>query len=128
MSRDCVWRDDQQRDPHTEAKSIDYRRYYVIVEPARVVPCHKDSCGLPLRPFHHRIYLLHGPILADARAIWWMLALNACHDPTHSWQISVLCVGHKLVCGDNMLSPQITVTNVIDGIKRGKHVSPLPLR
>src|SRR5215468_3797989 len=75
---------------------------------------------------HHRVQLLHRPVLADAGACRRVLAFpTAGHNPTHRWQVPVEGVHHKLGVGDDVLLPQWTKPDVADGLERGPDESRL---
>ncbi len=124
----------QEGDARAKTKEIGLRRRHVIVEAPEIIPGQKDGRRIPSRPLHDGVHQRHRPILAVAGTGRWMLTSVAPDrreyargDPTHGRKLAILRVDEKLRAIHDMLGPQRSVANVIDGVKRRPNVGPFAL-
>src|SRR5579862_1727094 len=90
----------------------------MVVEATVIVPGDEDGSGVPLRPLHHCIDLLNGPVLTVADGSRRVFAGRTCrYEPAYAGKLSILSIGNELSVERNMAVPERRVANLIDGIE-----------
>src|SRR6266849_166579 len=122
----CKGRDDDQRNPRTEAKVIGGWRRHMIIEAAEIIPSEEDRGRNPIGAPHHRVELPDGPVLTHAGALRWVLAHPATNDdPADRRQAAAHRVRDEARWRNNIFGPQGAQADVADRIERRPDVPAL---